>query len=153
MKIAKQSPGYSLPKAPKYRELPTAKRRAARSGPELVELRVQLEVVTPILGGSHQTRAVDEVDVIRAPSVRGHLRFWWRALYASKYSSVAELGQFSNWPEGDKVRRLSTARQKRRWPHSRSLLCRWQVLRVRPIPMTATKPPAYANLPPRRGVE
>lgn len=89
--MTKQSPGYSLPKAPKYQELPTAKPRAVRSGPELAELRVRLEVVTPILGGSHQTRAIDDVDVIRAPSVRGHLRFWWRALYASQCSSAEEL--------------------------------------------------------------
>ena len=151
--MAKQSPGYSLPKAPKYRELPTAKPRATRSGPEPVELRVQLEVVTPTLGGSHQTRAIDDVDVIRVPSARGHLRFWWRALYVSKYASAAELGQLSNWPEGDKVRRLSAARQQRRWAHTRGLLCRWQVLRVAPIPMTAARPLACANLPTRGGVE
>jgi len=93
MKMTKQSPGNSLPKAPRYKELPTAKPRAVRSGPELAELRVRLEVVTPILGGSHQTRAIDDVDVIRAPSVRGHLRFWWRALYASQCSSAKELYQ------------------------------------------------------------
>lgn len=93
MKMPKQSPGCSLPKAPKYQELPTAKPRAARGGPELVELRVQLEVVTPILGGSHQTRAIDDVDVIRAPSVRGHLRFWWRALYAAQYANADALYQ------------------------------------------------------------
>src|SRR5690606_15644684 len=87
----KQSPGYSLPKAPKYQELPAAKPRPARGAPELVELRVQLEVVTPILGGSHQTRAIDHVDVIRAPSVRGHLRFWWRALYAAQYANADAL--------------------------------------------------------------
>lgn len=93
MKMAKQSPGYSLAKAPKYQELPTPKPRAARSGPELVELRVQLEVVTPILGGSHQTRAIDHVDVIRAPSVRGHLRFWWRCLYAAQFANADALYQ------------------------------------------------------------
>ena len=89
--MPKQSPGYSLPKAPKHQELPTAKPRAARGGPELVELRVQLEVVTPILGGSHQTRAIDDLDVIRAPSVRGHLRSWWRTLYAKDYSTPEAL--------------------------------------------------------------
>lgn len=89
--MPKQFPGDSLPKAPKYQELPTAKPRAASSGPELVELRVRLEVVTPILGGSHQTRAIDDVDVIRAPSVRGHLRFWWRALYAAQYANADAL--------------------------------------------------------------
>lgn len=91
--MTKQSQSYSLPKAPRYQELPTAKPRAARSGPELVELRVRLEVTTPILGGSHQTRAIDDVDVVRAPSVRGHLRFWWRALYAAQYTSADALHQ------------------------------------------------------------
>ncbi|HEX9640391.1 MAG TPA: type III-B CRISPR module RAMP protein Cmr1 [Candidatus Krumholzibacteria bacterium] len=91
--MTKQSQGYSLPNAPRYEELPTAKQRAVRGGPELCGIRVRLEVVTPILGGSHQTRAIDNVDIIRAPSVRGHLRFWWRALYASQYSSTEELYQ------------------------------------------------------------
>jgi len=77
-------------KAPAYADLPVAKPRTARGGPELRELRVRLEVVTPILGGSYQIRAIDEVDVIRAASVRGHLRFWWRALYASQYLSTKE---------------------------------------------------------------
>jgi len=89
--MAKQSPGYALPKAPKYKELPTAKPRAARGGPELRELCVRLKVVTPILGGSHQTRAIDDVDIIRPASVRGHLRFWWRALYGSQYPSAEKL--------------------------------------------------------------
>jgi len=89
--MANQSPGHPLPKAPAYEELPTAKPRAVRSGPELREVRVRLEVVTPILGGSHQVRAIDDVDVIRAPSVRGHLRFWWRALYAAQCASADDL--------------------------------------------------------------
>ncbi len=82
-----------FPKAPKYQELPTAKLRATRGGPEVVELRVRLEVVTPILGGSHQPRDIDAVDVIRVPSIRGHLRFWWRALYAAQYANADELYQ------------------------------------------------------------
>lgn len=91
--MTKQFPDHSPPKAPAYAELPTAKPRAARGGPELREVRVRLEVVTPILGGSHQTRAIDDVDVIRAPSVRGHLRFWWRALYAAQYANADALYQ------------------------------------------------------------
>jgi CRISPR-associated protein Cmr1 len=80
-----------VPSAPSYKNLPTARLRAARGGSELRELRVRLEVVTPILGGSHQTRTIDDVDVIRGPSVRGHLRFWWRALYAAQCESAQEL--------------------------------------------------------------
>lgn len=80
-----------MTQAPSYRSLPAPKMRACRGGPELRETFVRLEVVTPILGGSHQTRAIDDVDVIRAPSVRGHLRFWWRALYAAQYTSADAL--------------------------------------------------------------
>jgi len=87
------TPDPSLPRAPKYQDLPTAKRRAGRGGPEVVELRVRLEVVTPILGGSHQPRDIDAVDVIRVPSIRGHLRFWWRALYAAQYADADALYQ------------------------------------------------------------
>ncbi len=88
---AAQHPGRSLPRAPSYASLPAAKMRAARGGPEVREISVRLEVVTPILGGSTQTRAVDEVDVIRAATVRGHLRFWWRALYAAQHPSAKDL--------------------------------------------------------------
>ncbi|HWP38058.1 MAG TPA: type III-B CRISPR module RAMP protein Cmr1 [Gemmatimonadales bacterium] len=52
---------------------------------------MRLELVTPVLGGSASTRAVDEVDIVRAPTVRGHLRFWWRALYAAQHASVLTL--------------------------------------------------------------
>jgi len=77
--------------APSYVELPAARARVARGGPAMCEITVRLEVVTPILGGGTQTRTVDDVDVIRAASVRGHLRFWWRALYSAKYPSSREL--------------------------------------------------------------
>jgi CRISPR-associated protein Cmr1 len=45
----------------------------------------------PIVGGGHQTRAIDDVEIIRAASVRGQLRFWWRALHASQYPSAKKL--------------------------------------------------------------
>lgn len=82
-----------MAQAPNFRSLPTPKMRAFHGGPELRETHVRLEVVTPIFGGSHHTRAIDDVDVIRAPSVRGHLRFWWRALYAAQYANADALYQ------------------------------------------------------------
>src|SRR5690606_38443163 len=38
-----------------------------------------------------ETRAIDDIDVIRAATVRGHLRFWWRALYAAQYATAGKL--------------------------------------------------------------
>lgn len=52
---------------------------------------LSLRSVTPILGGASQPRTVDDVDVIRAPTVRGHLRFWWRALHSHLFASSREL--------------------------------------------------------------
>jgi len=65
-------------------QLPSPKRRIARGGPELCSIEVDLLVVTPILGGGAATRQLDVVDVIRVPTVRGHLRFWWRAVRAAE---------------------------------------------------------------------
>jgi len=86
-----QTRGRFVPQAPAYENLPAAKARATRGGPEVREISVRLEVVTPILGGGTQTRAVDEVDIIRAATVRGHLRFWWRCLYAAQHPSASAL--------------------------------------------------------------
>jgi CRISPR-associated protein Cmr1 len=88
---ATETLGRSVPRAPEYSSLPAQKQRTRRGGEEVREMSVCLEVVTPILGGSHQTRAVDAVDIIRVATVRGHLRFWWRALYAAEHPSTSAL--------------------------------------------------------------
>jgi CRISPR-associated protein Cmr1 len=62
-------------------------------GDETTTIVVQLKTVTPILGGGYRTRELDDVDVIRVPTIRGHLRFWWRALYAHEYKGAKELYQ------------------------------------------------------------
>ncbi len=73
-------PAHSVPSAPAYESLPARRERSTRGGPALCSLSVVVDVVTPILGGGSQTRAIDEVEVIRPTTLRGHLRFWWRAL-------------------------------------------------------------------------
>jgi CRISPR-associated protein Cmr1 len=76
-------------KAPQ--SLPQPRLKSGRDGRTLSEISVRLEVVTPILGGGFQTRMVDDIDVIRAVTVRGHLRFWWRALRGHEFGSPADL--------------------------------------------------------------
>lgn len=41
----------------------------------------ELRSITPILGGGVQSFEPDQVDVVRVPAIRGHLRWWWRGLY------------------------------------------------------------------------
>jgi CRISPR-associated protein Cmr1 len=65
--------------------------RTTRGGPDIREISIRAEIVTPILGGTTQTRAVDDVDIIRTATVRGHIRFWWRALYAAEHPSASAL--------------------------------------------------------------
>lgn len=77
--------------APSYKDLPVARPMGARDGPERESLAVRLEVVTPILGGAAVVRQVDDVDFIRPASIRGHLRFWWRALNGHCFGSSDEL--------------------------------------------------------------
>ncbi len=42
-----------------------------------------LETITPVLGGGVRPFEPDTVDIVRVPSIRGHLRWWWRALVAT----------------------------------------------------------------------
>lgn len=39
----------------------------------------EIEVITPIFGGGVEAGKVDQEHPIRESSIRGHLRFWWRA--------------------------------------------------------------------------
>ncbi|QUV81922.1 type III-B CRISPR module RAMP protein Cmr1 [Chloracidobacterium sp. D] len=73
-------------KAPTYASL-----LKLRRPPDAAEIALPIEVVTPILGGSPQTRTIDAVDIIRAATIRGHLRLWWRALYAHQYDCPTAL--------------------------------------------------------------
>jgi CRISPR-associated protein Cmr1 len=76
---------------PAVPQLPEPVRRARRGASANETFTVELETVTPILGGAPATRQVDTVDIIRVPTIRGHLRFWWRALYGTGFATSAEL--------------------------------------------------------------
>lgn len=60
--------------------------RRLPGGPRLESFTLELKTVTPILGGGPVTRRLSDVDIIRVPTLRGHLRFWWRALYGYSYA-------------------------------------------------------------------
>lgn len=50
-----------------------------------------VKVITPLFGGGTTPRKVDPVSVIRVPSVRGHLRWWYRAVIGRRYEDAAFL--------------------------------------------------------------
>jgi CRISPR-associated protein Cmr1 len=49
------------------------------------------ELITPLFGGGVEPGFADPVTVIRGASIRGQLRFWWRACRAAEYTSVGEM--------------------------------------------------------------
>ncbi len=52
---------------------------------------LKLKTITPMFGGSATPREVDPQNPVRAASVRGHLRFWWRATAGGQYASAEDL--------------------------------------------------------------
>ena len=71
------------------RTIPALPRRL--SPPEEQSLSLKVEVITPLFGGSARPREVNETHPVRAASVRGHLRFWWRATTGAAFGSAADL--------------------------------------------------------------
>jgi CRISPR-associated protein Cmr1 len=72
------------PRAPVIHPLPIKLPRGSRASPKIVPLNIPLQLVTPLFGGAAEARKIDDVDVVRVPSVRGHLRFWWRTLHGGR---------------------------------------------------------------------
>lgn len=50
-----------------------------------------LQLITPLFGGGVEGAVNDPITVIRPSSIRGHLRFWWRATRGAAYNSVERL--------------------------------------------------------------
>ncbi|MCA9711490.1 MAG: type III-B CRISPR module RAMP protein Cmr1, partial [Myxococcales bacterium] len=71
-------------------------------------MRVVVGTTTPIFGGGVEARTLDVEDVIRVPTIRGHLRWWWRALFGDRYGPQelyeAEVRRWGGIV-GDEVRR------------------------------------------------
>lgn len=65
---------------------------------DTVEIVERFEIITPMFGGGvhiDQSRSHDKkpdpLTPVRAASIRGQLRFWWRATQAHRFSSIHEL--------------------------------------------------------------
>ncbi|WP_258297664.1 type III-B CRISPR module RAMP protein Cmr1 [Paenibacillus peoriae] len=50
-----------------------------------------ITVVTPIFGGGYLAGQIDTEQLVRTSTVRGQLRFWWRATRGAAYENVYEL--------------------------------------------------------------
>jgi len=99
------------PAAPAFEDLPP--RRSPAAGVRN-DLAVSLEIVTPILGGGYRARTPDDVDHIRVPTVRGQLRFWWRALSAGRFekSTSLHVGEATEDPSPGRQHRCAWIRDR-----------------------------------------
>lgn len=59
--------------------------------PDRTLLDLTIHVVTPLFGGGPTTRVADATAPVRGGTVRGHLRFWWRACNAHRFSRPEDL--------------------------------------------------------------
>ncbi len=72
--------------------------------PKLTTWELTLKTITPMFGGSAKTREINAQNPIRPASIRGHLRFWWRATAGAAFSSSQELFEAEKaiWGSGEK---------------------------------------------------
>jgi len=64
--------------------------RVKRQDEIITETR-EYTVITPIYGGGVDAGKPDEVTPIRVPTIRGHLRFWWRATRGAACKNTHDL--------------------------------------------------------------
>lgn len=112
-----------------------------------------IHLVTPLFGGGVEPGSNDPVTLIRGPSIRGQLRFWWRATRGAAFANPKELraqeGRIwgtTTHPSPVVVEVVETqafAEDQQRWPVRRSH-SRGGVTRV---PSPHDHFPAYALFP------
>jgi CRISPR-associated protein Cmr1 len=67
-------------------------------------LELEIAVMTTVYGGGAETARNDGFDPYRVPSIRGQLRFWWRASRGAKFPTADKLRQEENAIWGDTER-------------------------------------------------
>jgi CRISPR-associated protein Cmr1 len=76
---------------------PSHTKAATREG-YITETR-EYELITPLFGGGVKTKEADPITVIRGSSIRGHLRFWWRATRLAQFRTLEDFrnGELNIW--------------------------------------------------------
>ena len=65
------------------------------------------QLITPLYGGGVEPEKADEISVVRATEIKGHLRFWWRAIYGGTYDDVNQMRETEEALWGAAIRRDS----------------------------------------------
>ncbi|MDR1049133.1 MAG: type III-B CRISPR module RAMP protein Cmr1, partial [Synergistaceae bacterium] len=101
-----------------------AARSAYREKKKLGEAAFDVELITPMYGGGAVAGVNDSSFPIRSPSVRGHLRFWWRATRGARFETAEELFREEEkiWGSTEKPSRTIVKITAPKWDQSRKYI-------------------------------
>lgn len=119
---------------------------------ELIQQTREYELITPLFGGGTETKKADPVSIIRVPSIRGQLRFWWRAIRGGQFGGSVE----SMKEREDEIFGAASVGDKARPSQVHIILLDWAVNgEDRPFEVVAGKPDYRGRprpkLQPRKG--
>ncbi|MEZ5591834.1 MAG: type III-B CRISPR module RAMP protein Cmr1 [Gammaproteobacteria bacterium] len=63
----------------------------AKVNTQTATLKYHIQLITPMFGGGSEPREPDPVTLVRPSTIRGHLRFWWRATRGANFQNSTEL--------------------------------------------------------------
>jgi CRISPR-associated protein Cmr1 len=81
--MSRKPPNISAPESVTPR---LGAKRTAKSEISSIRQIREYELITPLFGGGTETQKTDPVSAIRVPSIRGQLRFWWRAIRGGQFA-------------------------------------------------------------------
>lgn len=84
------------------------------SANDVLEIR-EYTLITPLMGGGAASGSWDPVTTIRAPQIRGMLRYWWRATQCGRFSSLEAMALEESKIWGSAARSSSSG--KKHFPH------------------------------------
>jgi CRISPR-associated protein Cmr1 len=61
-----------------------------QTDPNIIQQVRHYRLITPLYGGGVEPNKADPISVVRGSEVRGHLRFWWRAMRGNQNGSTTE---------------------------------------------------------------
>lgn len=72
-------------------EFPKEEPEVSDFHPDSISKEYPIQIITPIFGGGTKPGENDPEMLIRPSSIRGHLRFWWRATRGAKFENASQL--------------------------------------------------------------
>ncbi len=81
--------------------LKSAAARSQRPSSDRLRARIDLQFLAPVFGGGDRPGVREPDRTYRVPSIRGQLRFWWRAARATAFGKRGDVARAYWWgPSG-----------------------------------------------------